>query len=1511
MRKRLLCIVMSVTVVLNLFSTIPVKAQTNDVSFNVAALESILNGDRQFVIDTLIGDNYKTDFSTNPHAAVNHVADEKTMMDNALSQYRNKDDPNYSGAYKAAVDIMEIAYEGDDYTQDILDFVLEFAADITGFFGLDAESTIRDLTKSVGELKYESVIKEVLSGDYTTSDGVTLSSKEMQYEELEHLVSNVKKVNNFAKNLKTIMSSDFISEEAYMNRLDYYENYMIPYAKSYSEAANAVIADLGGSTDETSKRMVAVLAGMVHMMKYETNNVQVKSDIINYAPDAFIEAEALKLIGAAGKLTGTACTTLSAYMYINDIAMQTKSLKGVLDRTARNAPHDMANVLERYSDAIGEAGNAKLMAYETLMKYIRDEGVVNTLVEEAGEAIATKVTKKIENKIGKKLSETKAGIAKTTLTSVLSKATSYVGVSGWCVDKATNFKTTCKKTYELKYLEKVIKEAVDTYYRDLAVYSSFKTDEYAKNVLYDLQFIQKLRLRGEAIAYNMVVSQTNSMLGKLLGGIYATPSETIVESLTASYQQRVNAFIGASIVPYSTEALTIKKGEKATILYNNNGLIASCSNATMAYGIAELDQRVLNGITVEAGGELTIALNSKGAYIPYVKNNGGNIYINSVGEVTEITTNSGTTTLGPAMSYVPGIYFGGGTLTSRDIEMLNCDMLVSTGGTATIEIPVTTKLTDVAGRINGKTVYLTGNSNGGGGVIQNLYLCGDKTQTMRNTIGTVNIIYDNPNNVIQDGTVKVSGKLKNIDTKIKNAKNTVLLDGASIDGDYYKQDITIAGAISEDFVEYDGVVYVKDTASFGSIKANNILYQTGGALKANGEITLTGDAIFTNANIGSIDICGNKPQSINGTITVGDYKNNNTKGLTIANKINVTGKALSVKAPTSGGNNVTLIDGGSFTEGIFYGDITLGTLSGSIPKMPKINGSVYINGTINQTQNDTIYKALTMQGGTLNIKDCNLVVKNKFSLNAGTVNLTNADFECNTYSSSSTMNIDENSTFRPKSDFVNSGTVSSVGTVETIGDITNSGTFKTDKLILNGKNAQTVSAGTIITNDFDNQNSRGVTLSGNINVSRIALSTKAPSGSGTVTLVGDGNFGGVKYNGNINLGTLTGAIPDMSNINGAVTITGNITQTETDNLMRALSINGGNLTVKDCTLSLRNKLTLNSGSITLQNAVLNCKGCLVSAAKINVDKTSRLEIDSEFVNSGTVSSTGTVKVNGNISNSGTFTTDKLVISANSDRTVSGNNITTNTFEATGNKAIALSNNINVTEDYKIGNVKIDVTMLKRLESIEITNKTALYDGLQLSGKNLTISDNAYVRCSGNLNVSGGNLVVKDNSVLEVRKRADLSNVNITLGNNSKIVFSSRVNISGTNANSITVDETSELTSKNLLSISGAIKCVFDGELVLGGDTMLTSTSFSGIGKAFLFGDLYTTSTTNLLIDRFNICGRFAQRINGNNLMFNNLTISNSSPEGVTFDTAYYNGELINDNTVINGTLTKSEEESAE
>ena len=98
----------------------------------------------------------------------------------------------------------------------------------------------------------------------------------------------------------------------------------------------------------------------------------------------------------------------------------------------------------------------------------------------------------------------------------------------------------------------------------------------------------------------------------------------------------------------------------------------------------------------------------------------------------------------------------------------------------------------------------------------------------------------------------------------------------------------------------------------------------------------------------------------------------------------------------------------------------------------------------------------------------------------------------------------------------------------------------------------------------------------------------------------------------------------------------------------------------------------------------------------------------------------------------------------------------------------------------------------------------------------------------------------------------------------------------------------------------------NGELILGGDAILKSTALKGSGNATLYGDLYTTSTTNLLVHTFKISGKFAQRINGATLKFNNLTINNNSSAGVTFDTATYQGELITGSSIVSGTLTAVE-----
>ena len=74
----------------------------------------------------------------------------------------------------------------------------------------------------------------------------------------------------------------------------------------------------------------------------------------------------------------------------------------------------------------------------------------------------------------------------------------------------------------------------------------------------------------------------------------------------------------------------------------------------------------------------------------------------------------------------------------------------------------------------------------------------------------------------------------------------------------------------------------------------------------------------------------------------------------------------------------------------------------------------------------------------------------------------------------------------------------------------------------------------------------------------------------------------------------------------------------------------------------------------------------------------------------------------------------------------------------------------------------------------------------------------------------------------------------------------------------------------------------------------------------MYGDLSTTNTTDLTVDTFKIGGKFAEKIGGTGLKFNNLIINNNSSGGVTFDSATYKGELITGNSKVNGTITAEE-----
>ena len=263
----------------------------------------------------------------------------------------------------------------------------------------------------------------------------------------------------------------------------------------------------------------------------------------------------------------------------------------------------------------------------------------------------------------------------SALGKTISSAAAVAGISSWCADKAASFGDTCKKTYELKCLRTLIAQTVTTYKSDLSVYNSDKTEENAGKVLDDLLMLQKLRLRGEKIAYEMTQGQWNSPLGRLLASGTLSQDKMLMNYLDEAYQARVDAFIGASVMPFSTDSITVGSGEQLTIDYDSScgGLVGRYTKADKTmYGIGELQYKIANGVTVNSGGTLLTISTSNNCNIPFINNNGGTVLVSSnMQGITKFSQDSGILVLGSGTFDIGNLYLSGGEV--RDTaQFLRC-----------------------------------------------------------------------------------------------------------------------------------------------------------------------------------------------------------------------------------------------------------------------------------------------------------------------------------------------------------------------------------------------------------------------------------------------------------------------------------------------------------------------------------------------------------------------------------------------------------------------------------------------------------------------------------------------------------------------------------------------------------------------------------------------------------------------------------------------------------------------
>lgn len=138
--------------ILSLFAGVYQFSRANSYdSPNVVMLEAMLNGDRRWVINTLVDDNR----STNPYN------NGKSLMETALSQYQNIDDPNYREIYTIMVDMLNDYYYSNSWKQDFQAILVDKATEIAQVFTGDEEflSFGNDLKQTAEEQHYEDILR--------------------------------------------------------------------------------------------------------------------------------------------------------------------------------------------------------------------------------------------------------------------------------------------------------------------------------------------------------------------------------------------------------------------------------------------------------------------------------------------------------------------------------------------------------------------------------------------------------------------------------------------------------------------------------------------------------------------------------------------------------------------------------------------------------------------------------------------------------------------------------------------------------------------------------------------------------------------------------------------------------------------------------------------------------------------------------------------------------------------------------------------------------------------------------------------------------------------------------------------------------------------------------------------------------------------------------------------------------------------------------------------------------
>lgn len=570
-----------------LFTTIHASAEAGDAGIYDAALQSILN-DRYFVIDTLVNDNY----TTNPYASATfgHEDFDDWVVRDVVDEH------SLYGTIAKAWDSADGAVNGSVLKTLFTEFV-----DIV--FGDDEWD---DLSACIANQKYDTLLSGVLSSEYVSEMGISSNDAYADISYLGCTEEYIKKLKEFKKSWIGFTADQLISEGKKILSQDAYE-----FAQIYLDTPVKIGEDYIAEVRQTLFN--SEFSDKVPMLSMEFDYVSSYTrgtDLEDPWKDTFIFDEFLKqsygnmkkvnkFLESVGSLSSRKVNLLLM------LQQQGEDLTEFLERSKKYGAWGYESVADSYIRIMNGAPDVDKAAMEGAL-----EGAASYL---AG-TVTKVVNKDLKAKVYSRFIRNAASKDIVTQVAVAKNVKSIMWAAG-LIDASDDyiggFKKTGEKLHEQEYLAKLKEGYKDLFRADLVKYlncsdSSEEKNQLAKNVLFDLDMIRKVKLYSNEHALKIATYLYDETAAGLIAKLF--PGKDPTECITESYQLYMNALVDIKLIGINMNYARFEDADHIYVSSNNGEIKAALyKDGKIVRMVPRFDEYVVTGIELADGQTLTVA----------------------------------------------------------------------------------------------------------------------------------------------------------------------------------------------------------------------------------------------------------------------------------------------------------------------------------------------------------------------------------------------------------------------------------------------------------------------------------------------------------------------------------------------------------------------------------------------------------------------------------------------------------------------------------------------------------------------------------------------------------------------------------------------------------------------------------------------------------------------------------------------------------------------------------------